>query len=104
MRKSILITVFTLLSLTILFSQPDPQPFQISLWNNVQIVPQEMSVKGFRWNVISGKNENMTGFDMGIVNKTNGFQKGAQFGIYNQTAYEFTGFRAGNCKFNWWQI
>ena len=100
MKKTFLIVVILMLSATISFSQSDHKPFQISLWNPVQIVPQEISVHGFRWNVIYGENENMNGFDMGIVNKTNGYQKGAQFGIWNETEYEFTGFRAGFVNFS----
>ena len=100
MKKSFLTTVIAILTSTILFGQSDHKPFQIALWNTVQIIPQEISVHGFRWNVIYGENENVNGFDMGIVNKTNGYQKGAQLGIWNDTEYEFTGFRAGFVNFS----
>lgn len=99
MKKSFLISGIVILISTLSYSQSDHKPFQLSLWNTVQIVPQELSVHGFRLSLF-GENENMNGFDMGIVNKTNGSQKGAQFGIWNQTEYEFTGFRAGFVNFS----
>lgn len=92
-------TVIAILISTLLFSQSDHKPFQLALWNTLQIVPQEQSVRGIRLNVY-GENKNMKGCDIGIVNKTNGYQKGAQFGIKNQTEYEFTGFRAGIVNFS----
>lgn len=100
MKKTFLITGIAILITTLSYSQSDNQPFQLALWNTVQIVPPELSVQGFRLNLLYGENENMTGFDMGIVNKTNGYQKGAQFGILNKTAYEFTGFRSGFVNFS----
>lgn len=100
MKKSFLITGIAILITTLSYGQSVHQPFQLALWNTVQIVPQELSVQGFRWNIIYGINENVNGFDMGIVNKTNGYQKGAQFGILNQTVFEFSGFRSGIVNFS----
>ncbi len=100
MKKTFLTTALAILISTLSYSQSDNHPFQLALWNTVQIVPQELSVQGFRWNIIYGVNENVNGFDMGIVNKTNGYQKGAQLGIWNETEFEFTGARAGFVNFS----
>ena len=77
-----------------LWSQDDHKPFQLALFNPVQIVHQDLSVHGFRLDILYGENKDMVGFDIGIVNKTNGIQRGAQLGIVSITEGEFNGFRA----------
>ncbi len=39
------------------------KPVQLSLFNPVQIVPESQSISGIRFNLIYGKNVNVTGFD-----------------------------------------
>jgi hypothetical protein len=95
MKKQIAIIILLISSTLSLSAQEKHKPFQIALYNPVQIVSQEISVHGFRWNVLYGENENMVGFDMGIVNKTNGLQRGAQIGIVSITKGDFEGFRMG---------
>lgn len=95
MNKQIAIIILLISSVLSISAQEEHKPFQIALYNPVQIVSQDMSVHGFRWNVLYGENEDMVGFDMGIVNKTNGLQRGAQMGIVNTTKGKFDGFRMG---------
>jgi len=76
-----------------LFAQDNP--FQLSLFNPIQIVPENESVSGIRLNLIYTKNVNVTGFDMGLVNVTTGKQLGVQWGGVNVTEGGFTGWQAG---------
>ena len=95
MKKQIAIIILLISSVLSISAQEENKPFQIALYNPVQIVAQDISVHGFRWNVLYGENEDMVGFDIGIVNKTNGLQRGAQMGVVNTTKGNFDGFRMG---------
>ena len=87
------IVVFMMLLSTNIIAQDNP--FQLSLFNPVQIVPENESVSGIRLNLIYTKNVNVTGFDMGLVNVTTGKQLGVQWGGVNVTEGGFTGWQAG---------
>ena len=69
-------------------------PFQLSLFNPVQIVPEQESINGIRLNLIYTKNMNVSGFDMGLVNATTGKQVGVQWGGVNITDGGFTGWQS----------
>jgi hypothetical protein len=71
------------------------KPIQLSLFNPIQIVPESESISGFRFNLIYGKNANVTGLDLGLVNQTTGIQNGVQFGGVNLTDGGVTGWQAG---------
>lgn len=77
----------------IAFSQDNP--VQLSLFNPIQIVPDNESVSGIRLNLIYTSNVNITGFDWGLVNRTTGKQLGVQWGGVNLTDGGFTGWQAG---------
>lgn len=70
-------------------------PFQLSLFNPVQIVPENKSINGIRLNLIYTKNVNVTGFDLGLVNVTTGKQLGVQWGAVDITDGGFTGWQGG---------
>lgn len=70
-------------------------PVQLSLFNPIQIVPDNESVSGIRLNLIYTSNVNVTGFDWGLVNRTTGKQLGVQWGGVNLTDGGFTGWQAG---------
>jgi len=69
-------------------------PFQLSLFDPIQIVPNTKSISGIRLNLIYTKNVNVTGFDMGLVNETTGKQLGVQWGGVNITGGGFTGWQS----------
>ena len=74
---------------------PQDNPIQLSLFNPIQIVPENESVSGIRLNLIYTKNVNVTGLDWGLVNKTTGKQLGVQWGFVNLTDGGFTGWQSG---------
>jgi len=86
---AIVITLFT----SSVFGQG--KPIQLSLFNPIQIVPEGESVSGFRFNLIYGKNANVTGLDLGLVNQTTGMEEGVQWGGVNLTDGGVTGWQAG---------
>jgi len=57
-------------------------PIQISIWNPVQLAPEDRDVWGFRLNLLYGKNRDVFGLDLGLVNSSRSFQ-GIQVGFAN---------------------
>jgi hypothetical protein len=89
---------FHLVSMIILvaaLTAAQDNPIQLSLFNPVQIVPENESVSGLRLNLIYTKNVDVTGLDWGLVNKTTGKQLGVQWGFVNLTDGGFSGWQSG---------
>ena len=94
--KKLYIAILIILMPTIsgnLFAQDNP--FQLSLFDPIQIVPNSESISGIRLNLIYSKNVNVTGFDWGLVNVTTGKELGVQWGGVNITEGGCTGWQAG---------
>jgi hypothetical protein len=87
--------VLTVVLVTVLNANTFAQekPVQLSLFNPVQIVKEDQSVKGFRFNLIYGKNAAMTGLDIGLVNMSTSLQKGVQWGGVSMTYGGFVGWQ-----------
>ena len=66
------------------------RPIQLALVPDVQLVPQEQSITGFRLNIY-GCNQDVTGVDIGLVHQAMGNFKGAEFGIVNMVNGDSTG-------------
>jgi hypothetical protein len=58
-------------------------PIQLSLFDPIQIVKSDQDVKGFRFNLLYGYNQNVTGVDLGLVNRVGGDFVGFQYGTVN---------------------
>jgi len=71
------------------------KPIQLSLFNPIQIFPENSSISGLRINLIYGKNANVTGLDLGLVNQTTGTQTGVQWGGLNLNDNGFKGWQLG---------
>lgn len=69
-------------------------PVQLALFNPVQIVQEYEDISVFRFNLVYGKNYNVSGLDFGMVNESEGMQKGLAVGLYNQS-YETVGVQFG---------
>jgi hypothetical protein len=66
-------------------SAQQERPIQLSLIAPVQIFPETDAIKGFRFNLIYGRNAAMHGFDLGLVNHVTGPVTGVQWGFVNVT-------------------
>ena len=73
----------------------ETQPINLALFDPVQIFKNDVPIKGFRFNLIYGKNAAMTGLDIGLVNWVTGETKGFQWGAVNITEGDFTGWQNG---------
>jgi hypothetical protein len=58
-------------------------PIQVSLWNPAQLFSENKDVYGLRLNLLYGKNQNLSGIDLGGYNAVEGVQEGAQLGLFN---------------------
>ena len=97
MNQIFRITLITvMISITLFNSEiiAQEKPIQLSLFNPVQIVPEDQSVKGFRFNLIYGKNAAVTGLDIGLVNITTALETGIQLGLVSVTDGGFVGWQA----------
>ena len=95
MKKNAGIFIISVFLLFPVLVSAQGKPFQLSLFNPIQIVPEHESVNGIRLNLIYTKNVNVTGFDWGLVNVTTGKQLGVQWGFVNKTDGGFTGWQGG---------
>jgi len=66
------------------------RPTQLALVPDVQLVPQEQSITGFRLNIY-GCNQDVTGVDIGLVHQADANFKGAEFGVVNMVKGDFSG-------------
>jgi hypothetical protein len=58
-------------------------PLQISIWNPVQLAPDDWNVFGLRVNLPYGNNHDVSGVDIGVVNRLSGDFLGIQIGGYS---------------------
>lgn len=73
------------------------KPIQLAVFNPVQMVPEEESIKGLRLSLFYTVNQDMTGFSYAFlgVNRTTGDVKGVEWGLGNWTEGSFYGWQAG---------
>ncbi len=58
-------------------------PFQLSIFSPIVFPPAEDNIEGFRLNLIYGKNEYVSGIDIGVIQHTTQNSEGFQLGIFN---------------------
>jgi hypothetical protein len=89
----------------------EEQAIQLSLFNPLQIRPEDTAIKYFRFNLIYGRNTSLVGLDLGLVNHLTAGEsqslqigmanwvdadiKGLQYGLLNITKGNFTGWQWG---------
>lgn len=94
-----------------LLGQEMEVPFQVALFEPVQLRPAGQEILVFRLNLIYGRNVSVKGLDVGLVNhSTGGESKGVQYGLVgyiegdmlgwqahlvNMTRGHFTGYQTG---------
>jgi hypothetical protein len=96
MRKTLFLTLL-ILSIICFLSVGSAQadgPVSVSVINPIQIIGEDESVSGLRFNLIHGVNYDVSGIDLGLINKSTGIQKGVQLGIFNNTS-DFYGVQFG---------
>jgi hypothetical protein len=69
-------------------------PFQLALFNPVQIRAEDQAISILRINLLYGKNTYVKGLDLGLVNHTtSGTTKGWQLGLVGYNEGEFAGWQ-----------
>lgn len=76
------------------WAQGAEEPLQLSLFNPIQVRPEETSIFLLRVNLIYGKNVSVKGLDIGIVNHcSGGVTKGLQWGLVGFIEGDFIGWQ-----------
>jgi hypothetical protein len=70
-----------------------PAPVQVALFDPAQLVKDTQSVGILRLDLIYGKNENVTGLDLGLLNHTTGDETSFTYGIASVVQGKFTGWQ-----------
>jgi hypothetical protein len=88
--------VATLLATSVQAAEGAPAPVQLALWNPVQMVDAERSVRGFRFSLLWGVNRNVTGLDISMLaNEATGTVRGYQWSLaLNEVGGDFTGYQS----------
>ena len=90
-RIALLLSLLVISSATVF---ADDGPIQLALFNPVQIVPEGSSVTAFRFSLLYGKNQSVTGLDLGLVNMSSGgMSKGIQWGAVGVNNGSFIGWQ-----------
>jgi hypothetical protein len=72
----------------------EDRPIQLSLVTPIQIFSEDDSIKGFRLNLLYGRNASIKGVDLGLVNHTtSGISKGWQLGLVGVVDSDFVGWQ-----------
>jgi hypothetical protein len=90
--------LFGVAVLTLIFistsGQAQNRPIQLSLFTPIQIFPEDNAIKGFRLNLIYGRNVSITGLDLGLINHTTtGKSSGWQNGLVGLSDSDFRGWQ-----------
>ena len=74
----------------------EDKPIQLSLFNPVQLMPEDASIAGVRLNLIYTKNSSVTGLDIGFLVNHNGtgISKGVQWSLVGIVDGDFVGWQA----------
>ena len=77
-------------------AEPGSAPFQLALWSPIQIVDSERSIRGFRYSLLWGVNQDVTGVDFStFASKANGSVRGFQWALgLNQVGGDVVGVQA----------
>jgi len=97
MKKFLFIVLWSVLFNGVILSKcthAKTVPYQLSFIAPMQTSSTLDSVKGIRYNFISGINSDVSGFDFGLFNIVDGNQTGLQIGIYN-SSFKTSGLQIG---------
>jgi hypothetical protein len=76
------------------YGETAEEPFQIALFNPVQLRPETKGIVGLRLSLIYGKNVMVRGLDVGLVNhNTGGESVGLQYGLVGFIEGDFAGWQ-----------
>lgn len=77
-------------------ARAETKPFNLTLWSPAQVFPPTDSVRGVRLNLLYGRNENVSGLELGLVcGHVTGDFRGLQWQPVNLVEGNFTGWQTG---------
>jgi len=73
----------------------DTKPFQLALFNPIQLFSRDISIHGLRINIIHGSNFNVNGIDIGISNRIENEFRGLEIGLFSYAEGDVRGIQIG---------
>ena len=73
----------------------DTKPFQLALFDPIQLFSRDISIHGLRINIIRGSNFNVNGIDIGIMNKVENEFRGLGIGLFSYAEGDVRGLQIG---------
>lgn len=112
LKNLLLLVIYILIVMPLLAGAEEVKPVQLSVFNPVQLVPEQDSVKGLRLSVFYTLNKDVTGLslvwcgvnrasgdvngvEIGLGNWVEGSAYGGQMGIVNHAGKRFVGLQYG---------
>ena len=79
----------------VITKQQITKPFQVALFKPVQIHAEDTSIRWFRWNILYGVNDEMSGLDIGLVSHTKSLFSGFGLSTVNFAEGDANGWQWG---------
>ena len=112
MLKKIVLAVLCVMVMAGISYAQETKFLQLAVFNPVQLVPEDQSIKGVRLDLFYTVNKDVTGFslsflgvnratgnvsavELGLGNWVEGYFHGVQYGLVNYTVSRFVGWQAG---------
>jgi hypothetical protein len=91
--KTVLVLIVTLLASGVQAAESAPTPVQLALWDPLQVFDNDRSVRGFRYSLLWGVNQDVSGLDISTVaSRANGNVRGFQWPLFvNDVSGDFIG-------------
>jgi len=74
-------------------AQAEEKPINIALFTPIQIFDESQSIKGVRWNILYGSNQDVKGLDIGLVNRIRGDGLGVSWGAVGYIEGSYVGWQ-----------
>lgn len=71
----------------------DAAPFQLAVWDTVQVIDSDASIHGFRLSLPYGRNWNLHGLDIGVVNRIDNELLGVQLSLVGMVGGDMKGYQ-----------
>jgi hypothetical protein len=91
--ETALVLIIAFLATGVEAAESAPTPGQLALWDPLQVFDSERSVRGFRYSLIWGVNQDVSGLDISTVaSRANGNVRGFQWALFlNHVRGDFIG-------------
>ncbi|MDD5736707.1 MAG: hypothetical protein PHH20_00255 [Candidatus Omnitrophica bacterium] len=95
LKKALFLVLLVMVLVPAAARAADEKPIQLAIFDPIQLVPNDESIKGLGFNLIYGCNEDFYGVDLGLINRVKGRGVGLEWGAVNVDEGDFSGVQLG---------